>query len=146
MTRYLQVVSDRASEELTETLRLNLEIYVPDVSLDMVTQALSRAADNKIEGWDGYLVELATRYASQTVYTIDRRFARVPGVKAVVPVSEPVLVAYHEWVSDQLGRVRWLSHRGTGDGRLHRSPAGVLGLGPLCAEPLTGLLSLARGH
>ena len=70
MTRYLQVVSDRASEELTETLRVNLEIYVPDVSLDMVTQALSRAVDNKIEGWDAYLVELATRYASQTIYTI----------------------------------------------------------------------------
>ena len=102
LTRYLRVNRDEAKQELLKTLSFDLEIFYHDVTRDEVIESLVLASEFSVEGWDGYLINVARRFETNNIYTIDRRLAKVPSVNVIIPISEKVLRAYHNWVKERV--------------------------------------------
>ncbi|MEX2707010.1 MAG: type II toxin-antitoxin system VapC family toxin [Candidatus Freyrarchaeum guaymaensis] len=102
LTRYLRVNRDGAKQELLKTLSFDLEIFYHDVTRDEVIESLVLASEFSVEGWDGYLINVARRFETNNIYTIDRRLVKVPSVNVIIPISEKVLRAYHIWVKERV--------------------------------------------
>ncbi|MBO3754959.1 MAG: hypothetical protein FGF53_08835, partial [Candidatus Brockarchaeota archaeon] len=64
----------------------------------LAADALEYAAYYNVESWDGYLVSLARRLGTVTVYSMDKELAKVKEVMVVNPFPEEIVEKYHEYI------------------------------------------------
>jgi predicted nucleic acid-binding protein len=97
-TRYLRLPADDVKEALRGMLETRSPALYPYVLVDDVLDALELAVGHRIKSWDGYIVRLAKSIGNNTVFTFDREFEKVEGLRVVNPFPQDLMKQYHAYV------------------------------------------------
>ena len=97
-TRYLRLPADDVKEALRDMLETRSPALYPYVLVDDVLDALELAVRHRIKSWDGYIVRLAKSIGNNTVFTFDREFEKVEGLRVVNPFPQDLMKQYHAYV------------------------------------------------
>ena len=90
-TRYLRLPADDVKEALRVMLETRSPALYPYVLVDDVLDALELAVRHCIKSWDGYIVRLAKSIGNNTVFTFDREFEKVEGLRVVNPFPQDLM-------------------------------------------------------
>jgi len=81
-----------------------MDVFYEEISIESAVEALLFAREFKVESWDGYIVSLARKFETDTIFTIDKRLTKAKGIEVIVPISEETLSEYHRWLRNRLKR------------------------------------------
>ena len=101
MTQYLRITKQDAMTALEKTLRLNSPAFYEEITRSSAIQAIKLAGLYRIQSWDGYLLNLAQRFGTRTIFTLDLDLERAEGFSPVLPLPEKEIEKYHVWVRNQ---------------------------------------------
>ena len=73
MTQYLRITRDDAVSALEKTLSIDSPAFYEEITRFDALNAIRCAGINKIQSWDGYLIEIARRFKTQHGMTIEVR-------------------------------------------------------------------------
>jgi len=99
VTRYLRIPFEEVKKRVTELLETNSPAFYPYVSITDVVQSLDYALHYRIKLWDGYIVSLAKTIGKNTIYTFDKEFEKVEGIKIKNPFPEEAMRKYFEYIN-----------------------------------------------
>ncbi len=101
MTRYLNLQPPDIISELSHTLSVSPAALYEHIRQEDVIQALLYASSWRIQSWDGFVLALAARLGTRTVFSIDRELhRRAPDFTVVCPLKEETLQAYHQFLKE----------------------------------------------
>jgi len=98
-TRCLKVERITVKKVLGGLLATRSLAFYPQLTPELAADALEYATYYNVESWDEYLVSLARRLGTGTIYSLDRELAKVKEVTVVNPFPEDAVEKYHEFVS-----------------------------------------------
>ena len=98
LTNYLNVPRKDVRDALIATLSTKSKAIYEDVLIVDAIEAIEYAAIYRIESWDGYIVTLAKKFGTGTIYTIDKRLQKVDGISVVSPIPEDDVRKYHAFI------------------------------------------------
>jgi predicted nucleic acid-binding protein len=101
-TRYLRLPATDVKETLRSMLETGSPAFYPYVLTGDVLDALELAVRYRIKSWDGYVVKLARSIGNNTVFTFDREFERVEGLKVVNPFPQDLVRQYYAYIGKLL--------------------------------------------
>jgi predicted nucleic acid-binding protein len=102
LTRYIRANRHLVAKALRETLNSRSPAFYTDLKTDETIDSIEYAEAFDIESWDGYLVSLAFKVGSKTIYTLDKELEKVEGLKVILPFKEEDVKRYHKWLAQQL--------------------------------------------
>lgn len=102
LTRYIRVNRHIAAKALRETLNSRSPAFYEDLKIEDAIDSIEYAEAFNIESWDGYMVTLALKVGSKTIYTLDKELEKVKGLKVILPFEEDDVKRYHKWLARKL--------------------------------------------
>jgi predicted nucleic acid-binding protein len=105
LTRYIGANKHLVARSLRETLNSRSPALYEDLKIEDVIDSLDYAEAFNLESWDGYLISLAFKIGSKTIYTLDQELRKVKGLQVIQPFEEDQVKQYHEWLNQRLKRL-----------------------------------------
>ena len=99
VTRYLRIPFEEVERRVIKLLETESPAFYPHVSIASVMQSLDYALRYHIKPWDGYIVSLAKTIGMSTIYTFDKEFEKVEGLRIKNPFPEEAMRRYHEYIT-----------------------------------------------
>ncbi|MBN2150963.1 MAG: hypothetical protein JW839_05945 [Candidatus Lokiarchaeota archaeon] len=97
LTRYLRVARHDAVLALEKTLAVESPAFYETVTREEAKSALTISSINKLESWDGYVINIAREFGTRLIYSIDKKLEK-DDFKVIIPIPDAELKLYHEWV------------------------------------------------
>ncbi|MEX2730127.1 MAG: hypothetical protein Q6353_022995 [Candidatus Sigynarchaeum springense] len=99
LTRYLKVTRHDAVLALEKTLAVDSPAFYETITREEAKNALTISSINKLESWDGYVINIAREFDTRILYSIDKKLEK-DDFKVIIPIPEAELKLYHEWVKE----------------------------------------------
>ncbi len=102
MTRRIHLPPVETALALAKTLAAPTDAFYEPIHREDAQSALVFASGLRIESWDGFLLALARRLGTHTIFSIDRELhQRAPDFTVVCPLKEETLKAYHQFLNER---------------------------------------------